>query len=262
MAAQSSSAVGLSASAAALDSLTSAAQVHDDPPVEHIHAPAPHENSHKWLRKIVPQTTLEEYENRYHLGNYVIDRKTGKKDFEAMSIYVRLGMHFLYYGTEQEKILHTERVLKTLDEQSLKMGKQYDAPESKSHIRPFIKSFELEEGMQEMVKPDPDSYDTFNDFFAREIKEEARPPQEPEDPLVVSSPADCRLTAFPSIALATKYWIKGYDFTLPKLLGDEDLAQHFEGGSIVIARLAPQDYHRKYCLLEPHGLIRNAKRVF
>lgn len=47
-------------------------------------APAPTEKSHAWLRKIVPQKTLEEYENRYHLGNYVIDRKTGEKSFEAV----------------------------------------------------------------------------------------------------------------------------------------------------------------------------------
>jgi phosphatidylserine decarboxylase len=48
------------------------------------------------------------------------------------------------------------------------------------------------------------------------------------------------LTAFPTIDLATKYWIKGYGFTLEKLLGSAELAQQFDGGSIVIARLAPQ----------------------
>lgn len=60
----------------------------------------------------------------------------------------------------------------------------------------------------------------------------------------MSSPADCRLTAFPTIDLATKYWIKGYGFSLSKLLGSDELAQMFDGGSMVIARLAPQDYHR------------------
>jgi phosphatidylserine decarboxylase len=44
--------------------------------------------------------------------------------------------------------------------------------------------------------------------------------------------------------LATKYWIKGFGFTLAALLGSDQLASQFEGGSIVIARLAPQDYHR------------------
>jgi phosphatidylserine decarboxylase len=74
--------------------------------------------------------------------------------------------------------------------------------------------------------------------------EHARPIDESENKLVVTSPADCRMTAYPTIDLATKYWIKGYVFTLEKLLGDVSLAQKFDGGSIVIYRLAPQDYHR------------------
>lgn len=44
--------------------------------------------------------------------------------------------------------------------------------------------------------------------------------------------------------MSQKYWIKGYGFTLEKLLGSSQLAQHFDQGSLVIARLAPQDYHR------------------
>jgi phosphatidylserine decarboxylase len=160
------------------------------------------------------------------------------------SVYVRLGMHLLYYGSQQEKLLHSSRALKLLEEQSVKMGIQYDAPTSVDHIQPFIDSFKLADSMYEMVEPDPKKYATFNDFFAREIKESARPIAEPEDDFVVSSPADCRLTAFPTVDLAKKYWIKGFGFTLARLLDDDDLAQSFEGGSIIIARLAPQDYHR------------------
>jgi len=39
-------------------------------------------------------------------------------------------------------------------------------------------------------------------------------------------------------------WIKGKRFTLKNLLQDNALADEFEGASLVIARLAPQDYHR------------------
>lgn len=53
-------------------------------------------------------------------------------------------MHLLYYGTEQEKALHWKRTQAMLREQSVKMGKQYDDPESREHIWPFIKSFHLE----------------------------------------------------------------------------------------------------------------------
>ena len=68
-----------------------------------------------------------------------------------MSIYVRLGMHLLYYGSEQEKALESRRAQEMLKEQSVKMGKQYDAPESKSHIQPFIESFNLQDTLKEFV---------------------------------------------------------------------------------------------------------------
>jgi len=232
------------ASALALETLTEASEVHTEPPLNHIHASAEHPTTHTWMQKLFPQDSIAFYENKYHLGNYVIDRKTGEKTFEAMSVYVRVGMHLLYYGTAQEKALHWKRTVELLKKQSEKMGRMYDTPQSKSHIIPFMDSFDLRNSMAEMVKPDPDDYETFNEFFAREIKEDARPQDEPGNDLVTTSPADCRLTAFPTIDAATKYWIKGHDFTIARLLGDSELAADFYGGSIVIARLAPQDYHR------------------
>ena len=236
---------GFQASASALQTITTtAAANHAADPQTTLHQPATHESTHKWLQRILPSHTFEQLETRFHMGNYVIDRQTGEKTFEAMSVYVRVGMHLLYYGSEQEKALHWQRTLQLLKMESEKMGREYDDPESKSHIRPFIDSFQLWDSMHEMKQPDQDKYNTFNEFFAREIREDARPPAEPENDLVTSSPADCRLTAFPTIDLATKYWIKGEGFTLERLLGDAELAKMMDGGEMVIARLAPQDYHR------------------
>lgn len=233
------------ANSAALKSLTTTAvNNHGNSPQSHLNQPADHESSHSWLARHIPASALQTLENRFHLGNYVIDRNTGEKTWESMSIYVRIGMHLLYYGSEQEKALHWQRTLALLKEESDKMGKEYDSPDSKAHIQPFIDSFDLGPTLPEMVEPDPTKYPTFNAFFSREIKPEARPIAQPGNDLVTSSPADCRLTAFPTVDLATKYWIKGFGFTLSRLLGTEALASYFEGGSIVIARLAPQDYHR------------------
>jgi phosphatidylserine decarboxylase len=236
------------ATSAAFVEATDQASQHTQDPKAHIHLPAHAPEAHGFLHKYMSPAMAEKLEAKMHMGNYVImDRQSGDKQFEAMSIYVRLGMHLLYYGSLQEDVLHTARVMNLLKEQSDKMGREYDAPESKDHIQPFIESFKLQDSMAEMVQPDPAQYANFNEFFAREIRPEARPIAEPQDPRVISSPADCRLTAFPTVDLATKYWIKGFGFTLEKLLGSAELAQQFEGGSIVIARLAPQDYHRWHC---------------
>lgn len=120
-------------------------------PKEHLHIAATHEKSHCWFRAIFPHDRLGDLEAQWHLGNYVFDRQTGEKTFEPMSIYVRLGMHLLYYGSHQEEVLQWERTQALLREQSLKMGKQYDSPESKDHIQPFIESFELESSLGELV---------------------------------------------------------------------------------------------------------------
>lgn len=235
---------GFNASAGALQELTRRAENKNQPPTSHIHGSSTSRESHSWLSSWIPQSTIESVENKFHLGNYVLDRKTGEKTFEPMSIYVRVGMHLLYYGSYQEQLLHWQKTVALLKAQSEKMGQEYDSPESRQHIIPFIKSFGLEDSLSEMVEPDPNKYATFNEFFAREIKESARPIANPGDDYTTSSPADCRITTFQSIDLATRYWIKGVGFTLEKLLGDAGLAKQFDGGSIVIARLAPQDYHR------------------
>ncbi len=43
---------------------------------------------------------------------------------------------------------------------------------------------------------------------------------------------------------AQSFWIKGRNFSVSALLGGDELASLFEGGSIAVFRLAPQDYHR------------------
>jgi phosphatidylserine decarboxylase len=231
----------------------------DTDPKTSLHRPANHSVTHSFFSLHLPHELIEAAETKWHMGNYVIDRITGEKHWEDMSIYVRIGMHLLYYGDEQEKALHWKKTLDMLEQQSIKMGKAYDDPKSKEHIKPFIESFKLEDTLVELAKPDPDSYATFNEFFGRSLKVGARPLDEPGSSTVVSSPADCRLTAFPTVDLATKYWIKGFGFTLEKLLGSAELAQKFDGGSIVIARLAPQDYHRWHSPI--NGTVQSVKLI-
>jgi phosphatidylserine decarboxylase len=78
------------------------------------------------------------------------------------------------------------------------------------------------------------------------LKPDARPVEMPDDQTRLVSGADCRLMAFETISEATKLWIKGREFTVARLLGDayKDQVERYEGGALVIFRLAPQDYHR------------------
>jgi len=88
----------------------------------------------------------------------------------------------------------------------------------------------------------PFDFQTFNQFFYRALKPEARPIAQGSGVAVM--PADGRHLAFSDIDAAPGFYVKGATFELPELLGDEDLAKKFMHGSMLISRLCPSDYHR------------------
>jgi phosphatidylserine decarboxylase len=116
-----------------------------------------------------------------------------------------------------------------------------DDPSSVKYIRSFVNYFHID--LDEVLLP-VSKFKSFNEFFYRKLKPEARLLSFPNDPSVVVSPADCRIVVFPTISEATRIWVKGVEFSVSELLKDNSMAQYFDGGSIVLCRLAPQDYHR------------------
>jgi phosphatidylserine decarboxylase len=88
----------------------------------------------------------------------------------------------------------------------------------------------------------PFDFKTFNEFFHRALKPECRPIAQGSRVAVL--PADGRHLAFPDVDRAAGFYVKGSKFTLGELLGDPKLAARFEGGSMLISRLCPSDYHR------------------
>jgi phosphatidylserine decarboxylase len=164
---------------------------------------------------------------------------TGQLIEEKMAVYVRLGMRLLYRGSKNT--VQSKRAQRILENMSIKQGKRFNAPESAEDIPAFIKFHKLD--MSEVLDP-VDSFKTFNEFFYRKLKPEARPCDSAEDANVAVSAADCRMMTFATIDDATKIWIKGLEFSVGKLLGDEELGKTYNGGALAIFRLAPQDYHR------------------
>ncbi|KAN0065365.1 hypothetical protein ACQY0O_001201 [Thecaphora frezii] len=205
-----------------------------------------------WWKRFFPdefQQRLEELFADHGMGNYVAIR--GQKDtkiFESMPIYVRIGMHLLFYKSREASFLRYESVEDLLKTLSVRQGQIYDDgsdPQAVlAHILGFIRTYEID--LTELLEPDPASYPTFNSFFFRKLRPGARPISEPENPAIISSCADCRLTVFDNIEASTTYWIKGKQFTLNRLLSDTNLADRCfpPGSSLAIFRLAPADYHR------------------
>lgn len=119
---------------------------------------------------------------------------------------------------------------------SAAFGKYMSSKLSVAKVQPFIEQYEMD--MSPYIIPE-NGWTSFNDFFYRKIKPEFRPIGEG-----LVSPADGRVLAFQEISDVQKFFIKGSEFDLKSFLQDEKLAKKYEGGSMVIVRLAPVDYHR------------------
>lgn len=114
-----------------------------------------------------------------------------------------------------------------------------DRPSTAAKVKPFVDTFGLD--AQEFVKKS-DEFISFNDFFSRALKSEARPIHSDMDAVVF--PADGRHLGFQDLSNVEHVFVKGQSFDLHALLGDADLANQYRHGSAVLSRLCPTDYHR------------------
>ncbi len=108
-------------------------------------------------------------------------------------------------------------------------------------IKRFAKLFDVD--MRDAVEPDLNQYKTFNAFFTRELKSEARPisPGDGE----IASPADGRISAIGDIEDGRIYQAKNQDYSLEALLGGDELAaKRLSNGKFATIYLSPRDYHR------------------
>jgi phosphatidylserine decarboxylase len=110
---------------------------------------------------------------------------------------------------------------------------------SRFKVKRFVKKFKID--TSEFLDP-IESFNSFNDFFIRKLKPSARPISSGHDVAIL--PADARYLVYENIYTVEGFWIKGHKFSLEELVQDAALAAKYTQGSMVIARLAPVDYHR------------------
>lgn len=118
-------------------------------------------------------------------------------------------------------------------------GWRMNQPSSRAKVEPFI----IDYGLDPADFADPtESFASFNEFFYRKLKPEARP-VDPDESVAVF-PADGRHLAIADVDQAETFYIKGQRFDLRAFLADDALTDQFTGGSMLISRLCPVDYHR------------------
>jgi phosphatidylserine decarboxylase len=106
--------------------------------------------------------------------------------------------------------------------------------------RGFLRLFSVD--MSEVTETDPYRYGSFNEFFTRALRPEARPID--ADPEKIASPVDGMVSECGAIDNDRLLQAKGRQYTLDELLARQPWARSFEGGSFATLYLAPFNYHR------------------
>lgn len=168
-----------------------------------------------------------------------------KRVVETETVYGEKWLRWTYGGTAGR--LSLELLVKRAW-LSRYYGWRMSMADSTRRILPFIIQYGLD--VDEFAKS-PFVFKSFNEFFYRALKEGARPIAAAGDDAVAVLPADGRHLAFPSVDAAAGFYAKGQRFDLASFLGEahlpeaeRELTKQFAGGSLLISRLCPVDYHR------------------
>ncbi|MYM37782.1 archaetidylserine decarboxylase [Duganella qianjiadongensis] len=106
-------------------------------------------------------------------------------------------------------------------------------------IRWFVGRYNV--NMAEALDPDISHYSSFNEFFTRALRPDARPLADAD----FICPVDGRISQFGAINDDQIFQAKGHNFSTTALVGgDAELAGQFRNGSFANLYLSPRDYHR------------------
>ncbi len=162
---------------------------------------------------------------------YYIDRRT--KETKLEKVYCGPFLRFLYSTLLGKQLVNC---LAYFPYFSRLVGWWQRRPWTKRKIAHFIHNYGIDSTEFEQKVTD---YGSFDAFFTRKLKREARPLG--EGPII---PADGRYLFHQDLSRADGFVVKGKKFSLEKLLRSPSLAEKYSEGSLLIARLCPTDYHR------------------
>jgi phosphatidylserine decarboxylase len=103
-------------------------------------------------------------------------------------------------------------------------------------IEPFVRKHGID-----ISEFEPVNYRSYAEFFERRFRPGAR--SFPESPDEMGAFAEARYFAWEQLLEDQQFPIKGHSLNARQLLGAEDRAKPFVGGSVLLVRLAPVDYH-------------------
>lgn len=111
----------------------------------------------------------------------------------------------------------------------------------RTFLRIFLNGYRI--NMAEARQPDPFAYRSFNEFFTRALRPDARPIA--SEPGSIVSPVDGTVSQCGELQDDSILQAKGHRYSLRDLLaGEEEAVSAYRGGSFACIYLAPYNYHR------------------
>jgi phosphatidylserine decarboxylase len=127
------------------------------------------------------------------------------------------------------------------------------------HPKPFVRALiawfaaRYKINVSEAEKP-LNEYHCLNDFFTRRLRTGARPIKGP-----FIHPCDAVISQCGIVESGKLLQVKNWHYSLGELLGDQELANSYEGGKFATYYLCPTDYHRVHAPLS--GNMYSSKHI-
>ena len=104
-------------------------------------------------------------------------------------------------------------------------------------------------GFEKDFQCDPNApyygFNSWDDFFTRQLRKGARPVANPEDDTVIANACESApYNLKTNVQLKDKFWIKGQPYSLIHMLDNDPCAEQFVGGTVYQAFLSALSYHR------------------
>ncbi|KAI1445063.1 Phophatidylserine decarboxylase-domain-containing protein [Annulohypoxylon stygium] len=88
-------------------------------------------------------------------------------------------------------------------------------------------------------------YTSWDDFFTRQLRENARPVASPDDDSVIANACESKVyNVARNAKLRDRFWIKSQPYSVLDMLGHDPLAAQFDGATVYQAFLSALSYHR------------------
>ncbi|MGH9443960.1 MAG: phosphatidylserine decarboxylase [Thermoanaerobaculia bacterium] len=167
-----------------------------------------------------------------------------------------LPLYFVVNQAPEDRLNSDAKFIAWQQELVRAMGRFLDTPASASGIESFTAepSYHADDYLR-----GPSGWQTFNQFFAREIRSGKRPVAAPCDDRVIVSPADSVFKGQWPIESDSTITVKGVKWSIPQLLAGSRFANAFTRGTYAHAFLNVNDYHRYH--MPVGGVVREVRNI-